>query len=81
MAELKGGVDVQFEDMHLQLSDMEWINEERVARTDNPVSLASNSVQLQAATLRLYPDEKQLVLTHAAGTMRFDAMERERKMP
>jgi hypothetical protein len=81
MAQMKGGVDVQFEDMRLQLSDMEWINAERVARTDHPVSVASNSVQLQAATLRLYPDEKQLVMTDAVGTMRFDAMERERKTP
>ena len=81
-AYLKDGVVAHIEKMTLQLTDIEWINEQRVAQSDNPVTITSDDAHLEGATLRLYPDDKQLVMTNVSGKMRFDdALGTERKEP
>ena len=48
---------------------------ERLARTDQPVSIATSDSHLTASSLRMYPDQKQLVLTNVTGTVRFGRTE------
>ena len=70
MAYLKDGVSVRIGGMSLQLEDFEWINEERVGRTDRPVTVTSEDLHLTASSMRLYPDKRQIQLTSVSGTMR-----------
>ena len=74
-AYLKDGVTAQVGDMHIDLTDLEWINDERMARTDNPVSVTSPDSNMKASTLRLYPDQKQLLLTRVSGTVKLERNE------
>jgi len=60
----------------MELQDIEWVNADREARTDNPVRVIDEDMYLEAATLRLYPDQRQFVLTNGTGMVRF-----ERKTP
>jgi len=75
MAYLKDGVKVHVGKMDLDLADFEWINDERVGRTDNPITVASKDLNLTASSMRLYPDKRQIQMTNASGMMR---IERER---
>jgi hypothetical protein len=73
---LEGGVKAFVQDMRMDLSDIEWINpqnedEEGVARSDQPLLVDSPSMQLKAGSLRLYPEQKQFVLTEVSGQVRF----------
>jgi len=70
MAYLKDGVVAHVGDMKLDLSDIEWLNDERLARSDNPVAISGNDCSLKASSLRMFPDKKQLILTNVSGTLR-----------
>ncbi len=72
MAYLKDNVVARVGDMRIELSDIEWINDERLARSDNAISLETPDAQLSASSLLLYPDNKQLILTDVTGTFRFE---------
>jgi hypothetical protein len=69
MALLTGGVDVRIGKMRVTLSDIEWLNDERVARSDNPLTMTSEDMHIEASSLKLYPDRKELVLTNAKGIL------------
>jgi len=70
MAYLKNGVVAHVGDMQLELTDIEWLNDERLARSDNPVAISGAGSNLKASSLRIYPDQKQLILTDVSGTLR-----------
>lgn len=70
MAYLKDGVVAHVGEMKLELTDMEWLNDERLARSDNPVTISGGGCALKASSLRMYPDQKQLILTNVSGTLR-----------
>lgn len=72
MAYLKDGVSVHIKDLAIQLEDFEWVNEERVGRTEHPVTVTSDALNLTASSMRLYPDKRQIQLTGASGTMRIE---------
>lgn len=72
MAYLKDGVKAKIGDIALELQDIEWVNADRVARTDNPVSITMDGSNLKSAGLRIFPDQKKLVLNDVAGTIRFE---------
>ncbi len=76
-AYLGDGVVAQMGGMTIELTDFEWINEERLGRSDHPVSIVTPDSNLTASSLRLYPDEKKIILTHVSGTMRFPAEKEE----
>lgn len=76
MAYLKGGVIGSVGDMKLDLIDIEWLNEQNMAKSDNPVSIRNGDSHLQATSMRLYPKEKQMLLTNVTGLVSF-----ERKAP
>lgn len=72
MAYLKDGVDAFIGAMHIRLQDIEWINDENVARSDSPLSIMTPRSYLEAASLRLYPEKRQLVLTHVSGLIQVE---------
>ena len=72
MAYLKDGVNVKIGNMYLQLEDFEWINDDRLGRTDRPVTVTSEDLHLTASSMRLYPDERRIQMTGVAGTMRIE---------
>lgn len=71
MAYLNDGVVARVGSMRFELIDLEWINEERVGRTDHPVFIQTDDIRLNASSLRLYPDERRIVMTDVVGTLRF----------
>jgi lipopolysaccharide export system protein LptC len=75
MAYLKDGVVAHIGEMKIEMTDIEWLNDERLGRTDNPLSITTKDSHLKASSLRLYPDRKELVLTEVAGSMRFERNE------
>jgi hypothetical protein len=74
-AVLQDDVQVKAGELQLRMGDITWEKPEDgspgVAKSDNHVSLNSPTLQLEAASLRLYPDSKQFDLTAATGTVRF----------
>ena len=74
-ATLDGGVVARIGRMTVALQDIEWVNAERVARTDNPVRIVDGDTCIEAATLRLYPDRKEFCITDATGIISFERKE------
>ncbi len=72
---LEGGVVAHVGTLVMELEDIEWINTDREARTDNPVHIVDGETHLDAATLRLYLDERLFVLTDVKGVIRLDREE------
>ena len=74
-AVLQDDVRAKAGEMNLRMGDITWEKPEDgspgVAKSDNHVSLDSPTLQLEAASLRLYPDSKLFELTGATGTVRF----------
>jgi hypothetical protein len=74
-AVLQDDVKVKAGMLLLGLSDITWEKPEDggpgVARSDNRVTINDPSLQLEAASLRLYPDSKLFELTEVTGTVRF----------
>ena len=73
---LEGSVKAYVNDMLMELSDIEWVNpqnedEEGIARSDHPLHVESPTMQLNAGSLRLYPEQNQFVLTEVTGQVRF----------
>lgn len=68
-ASLGGGVTVHMGAMQAELQDMQWLNEERVAQSDNPVTIREGETLLSAATFRFHPDDSLLVLTDVTGEL------------
>ena len=74
-AYLSGGVTGSLGTMTLEFEDLVWENgtEERpsVARSDHPVSIQDPAMELDATSIRLYPDTKRLELENVSGHLRF----------
>jgi len=75
-AVLQDEVQVKAGELQIHLGDITWEKPEDgspgVAKSDNHVSVNSPTLQLEAASLRLYPDSKQFELTGASGKVRFE---------
>ena len=74
-AVLQDDVHVKAGTLQIILRDITWEKPEDgspgVAHSDNHVSINDPSLQLEAGSLRLYPDSKLFELTGATGTVRF----------
>ncbi len=74
-AVLQDEVKVKAGALLLNLGDITWEKPEDgspgVARSDNHVTVNDPSLQLEASSLRLYPDSKLFELTGVTGTVRF----------
>lgn len=71
-AYLKDDVLAKIGTMTLELKDIEWLNDEGVAKSDYPVTITTANSELQASTVRLYHKEKRIVLTDVTGTLRLE---------
>lgn len=71
-AYLKDDVVAKIGAMTLKLKDIEWLNDEGVAKSDFPVSITTADSELQASSVRLYHKEKKIVLTDVTGTLRLE---------
>jgi len=74
-AYLRDGVTARAGAMLMKLEDIEWRNRAQdtpsEASSQHPVSIDSPELQLQAATVRLYPDTHEFELTDVVGTVHF----------
>ena len=71
-AYLKDGVTAKIGEMKLELRDIEWLNDEGLAKSDYPVTITTPDSELKASSVRLYHKEKRLVLTDVTGTLRLE---------
>ncbi len=73
---LEGDVRMTAGTLRMQLRDIEWVRPEEdspgVAQSDSPVIIDDPELQLNAAALRLYPDERLFELDDVSGVVRFD---------
>jgi hypothetical protein len=74
-AYMKGGVKAVMGTMTIELQDIEWQNPDKdkpgEARSDNPVTVIDPQMELQAKSLRIYPDTKEIEFTMVTGTVTF----------
>ena len=68
-AVLSQGVNLRVGDLEVRLEDLEWLNEERVAQSARPVHLVDGETVLDAAAMRLYPDDDMFVLQDVEGVI------------
>ncbi|HOF41440.1 MAG TPA: LPS export ABC transporter periplasmic protein LptC [Candidatus Hydrogenedentes bacterium] len=66
-ATMEGAVTLERGTMRVEMQDLVWLDEERVARTEKPVHILDAGAELSAENLEFYPDEGALVLTNLAG--------------
>lgn len=75
MALLEGKVRLAAGTLKMLLSDIHWQREGAdttgIARTDNPVIIDDPELQLNAAGMRLYPDDQIFELVNVSGVIRF----------
>lgn len=74
-ASLQEDVLVKAGTMNLKLIDIDWEKPEDdtagIAKSDNKVVIDDPNLQLEAGSLRLYPDTKKFELTQVTGMVRF----------
>jgi hypothetical protein len=74
-AYLKGGVTGSVGTMQLSFEDLVWqngtVDQPSLARSDNPVSIKDPAMELEASSIRLYPDSKRLELRDVSGFLTF----------
>lgn len=74
-AHLQGGVTGDVGTMHIQFEDVIWQNgtadRPSMAQSDSPVSIRDPAMELDASSIRLYPDTKRLELRDVSGYLRF----------
>lgn len=69
---LSGGVIARSGTMTIEMTDVEWLNTEREAKTDHPVIIRDGETHIEAETLRLYPDRDEFVITHGKGVVQME---------
>ena len=74
---LEGDVTLQAEDMAMELQDVEWVNEDRVARSGKPLRVAVGETRFEASAMELWPDENRLRLTDVRGSIHLKGFEEE----
>ena len=66
-ATMEGAVVLQRGSMIIEMQDLTWSEETRVAQTDNPVRLVDEGAELHADNMVFDPDENALLLTNVVG--------------
>lgn len=75
MAYLRDGVTATVGTVHLQMEDVEWLNEERVLQTEHAGSITTDTMQLDVESLRLYPAQHRIEMTRVTGTVTLEGNE------
>lgn len=63
---LRGGVVLQTGSTRVELRSLQWLNEEGVIRSDEPVTITGDDIQMTAPSLLYYPDDDLLELSGVA---------------
>ncbi len=66
-ATMEGAVVLERGTMRVEMEDLVWLDEQRMARTDNPVRILDEGAELAAENLEFHPDEGALFLDNLAG--------------
>jgi len=72
---LEGDVRARLGTMEISLDDVEWVNADQEAHTDKPVQIVDRDTKLDAASLHLYPEKREFVLTGVDGVIRLERNE------
>lgn len=75
-AQLQGGVTARLGTMTIKLEDIAFETpadgSPKAAYSDNPVTVDDPAMQLTAASVKLYPDDKRFELTEVSGSFYFN---------
>lgn len=66
-AVMKGEVVLKKGTMTMTLEDLEWSNDERIAKSDHPLTIVRGDTHIMADSVIYYPDEDRVVLPAADG--------------
>ena len=66
-AQLSGGVNITTGSLAMELDEIEWDNEEGVARSSGPVTITQGRTLLSASSLVLNPAEDTMLLINGSG--------------
>ncbi len=69
IAWLEGEVKVSAGTLNLELAEIEWVNEESIARSSSVVTLKDEGTVLEASSLNLNPDNGVITLTDVTGRL------------
>ena len=69
MATMEGAVVLRRGSMTVEMHDLIWSEETRVAQTDRPVRLFDEDAELHADSMVFDPDDNALLLTNVVGGM------------
>ncbi|MDX9974739.1 MAG: LPS export ABC transporter periplasmic protein LptC [FCB group bacterium] len=76
-AKLTGGVKMTMGARSVELQDFDWLGEERVAKSDNPVVLRDGENEIQAKRMRYDPDSKMLILEEFTAKLAYQRSEEQ----
>lgn len=74
-AVLSDGVTMQMGTRTVQLQDIEWLGNDGVAKSDNPVTLRDGNTEIDAKRLRYDPDTKMLVMEDFTAKLAYQRSE------
>ena len=74
-AVLRDSVTVTARGLRLELEELEWLNDERIARSDKPLEVVVESGRVQAESMELHPAEDRLYLNKVRGSLRLGSLE------
>jgi len=66
-ATMEGAVVLERGTRRVEMADLVWLDEERVARTEKPVRILDEGAELGAENLEFHPDEGALLLDNLTG--------------
>ncbi len=72
MASLEGSVSVNVGTQHVELEEMTWSNDGRVARSERPVKVVDDETQLTAAGMEYHAETRTLLLYDVTGSIRLN---------
>ena len=74
-AVLRDSVTVTARGLRLELEELEWLNDERIARSEKPLEVVVESGRVQAESMELHPAEDRLYLNKVRGSLRLGSLE------
>ena len=72
---LHDSVTVTARGLRLELEELEWLNDEGIARSDKPLEVVVESGSVQAESMELHPAEDRLYLNKVRGSLRLGSLE------
>lgn len=74
-AVLRDSVAVTARGLRLELEELEWLNEEGIARSNKPLEVVVEYGKVQAESMELHPADNRLYLNKVRGSLRLGSFE------